>query len=288
MNYGLLTFNRGVFGGAISTFGGATIQNTVCNNNIAVDGGCWVGLSENNVEFIRLSANNNTAQYGGVFDVYGPFFDAISSQFVNNTASIAGGVIFSADSTGSMANNLFIGNTAPQGEVFYSERFLRSDPLVFDYSTSTMGFDIGPHAATTTTGNVNPLASSTAPTGSAFYASGVTLFITDTIVSGYSLDLETGTAPSSTIVGDYNLFDQTPVISDTGITTGTHSIVGNPLFADNLGHLSAGSPAINHGIDVGIYTDLDGNPRPSGGGFDIGAYQYVAAVVKLFLPLVRR
>ena len=135
----------------------------------------------------------------------------------------------------------------------------------------------------------NPLASSTVSTATAIYASGVSVLISDTIMAGYGTDLATDSLPTSTISGDYNLFDTTPVISGTGITTGTHSLVGNPLFVNaalgNL-HLSAGSPAINHGINVGLNVDLDGNPRPSGASFDIGAYEF--QFPRLFLPLVRR
>ncbi|WP_177224154.1 PKD domain-containing protein [Thermoflavifilum thermophilum] len=49
----------------------------------------------------------------------------------------------------------------------------------------------------------------------------------------------------------------------------------NPA-ADNY-HLLPGSPAVNAGMDLrsyGITTDLDGNARPYGTAFDIGAYEY--------------
>jgi len=56
-----------------------------------------------------------------------------------------------------------------------------------------------------------------------------------------------------------------------------HSIYGNPRFVDlanrNL-HLEVDSVAIDAGIDVGITDDFDGNPRPQGAGYDIGAYEY--------------
>jgi hypothetical protein len=53
------------------------------------------------------------------------------------------------------------------------------------------------------------------------------------------------------------------------------------LFADSAAGnwaLKAGSAAINAGTDVSAYTggalDFDGNARPSGGGWDLGAYEY--------------
>jgi parallel beta-helix repeat protein len=74
----------------------------------------------------------------------------------------------------------------------------------------------------------------------------------------------------------------------------THSLVSEPttLFLDsaqNDYHLKAGSPAIDLGLSQGVPFDLDGNPRPSGAGFDLGAYEYLSggvAPTQIFVPLV--
>src|SRR4030042_2370980 len=54
----------------------------------------------------------------------------------------------------------------------------------------------------------------------------------------------------------------------------------NPLFVNPAGldfHLQASSPAINVGLDLssaGVTNDYDGNARPQGAGYDIGAFEY--------------
>lgn len=50
----------------------------------------------------------------------------------------------------------------------------------------------------------------------------------------------------------------------------------DPLFVDpNAGdlHLSAGSPALDRGTPTSAAVDFDGNPRPAGPAFDLGAYE---------------
>lgn len=69
---------------------------------------------------------------------------------------------------------------------------------------------------------------------------------------------------------DYNLFDGPSNVY------GNNSIQADPKFV-NPGsdfRLQDVSPAVDAGTNVGIMMDLDGNPRPQGTGYDIGAYEY--------------
>ncbi len=56
------------------------------------------------------------------------------------------------------------------------------------------------------------------------------------------------------------------------------SVSADPLLAQAAAqdfHLSPGSPAVDQGKPTQATTDLDGNPRPQGSAFDIGAYEMV-------------
>jgi hypothetical protein len=58
------------------------------------------------------------------------------------------------------------------------------------------------------------------------------------------------------------------------ILTGTVNVWGDPAFLDPDGgdyHIGLGSAAVDAGIDAGVTVDIDGEPRPMGGGYDIGA-----------------
>jgi len=52
-------------------------------------------------------------------------------------------------------------------------------------------------------------------------------------------------------------------------------IDADPLFAGSGDlHLTFGSPCIDSGTDAGIYADMEGDMRPLGSGFDMGADEY--------------
>ncbi len=75
------------------------------------------------------------------------------------------------------------------------------------------------------------------------------------------------------------------------ILTGTVNLWGDPAFVDpDSGdyHIGPGSAAIDAGVDAGVLVDMDGEPRPVGDGYDIGADEYAAGPTTLYLPLILR
>jgi hypothetical protein len=64
-----------------------------------------------------------------------------------------------------------------------------------------------------------------------------------------------------------------------------HGVSGDPVL-DATYHLQGGSAAIDAGMDAGVDYDIDGDARPLGSGFDIGADEFV--YYEVYLPLVLR
>ena len=58
---------------------------------------------------------------------------------------------------------------------------------------------------------------------------------------------------------------------------------GDPLFAADGYHLMAGSAAIDKGVDAGVTTDIDGDPRDSNP--DLGADEW-AGGTGIYLPII--
>ncbi|HEY54257.1 MAG TPA: hypothetical protein G4N94_12470 [Caldilineae bacterium] len=68
------------------------------------------------------------------------------------------------------------------------------------------------------------------------------------------------------------------------VTVSPPNIHADPHFVDpgcGFYHLKTTSPAIDAGVNAGIVIDIDGDPRPIGAGYDIGADEYVADHVRL-------
>ena len=63
---------------------------------------------------------------------------------------------------------------------------------------------------------------------------------------------------------------------------GDDAIIGDPSFVNPSGadfHLKEDSPAIDNGSAVDAPgNDFDGNPRPQGVGYDIGAFELMETV----------
>lgn len=63
--------------------------------------------------------------------------------------------------------------------------------------------------------------------------------------------------------------------------TAVNPLTGDPKLSATY-HLQSGSAAIDAGVDAGVMADIDGQPRPNGTGFDIGADEFF--IYKVYLP----
>ncbi len=119
----------------------------------------------------------------------------------------------------------------------------------------------------------------------AIFNESAAITMSHTILSGHDVDLRaildsSGAEDSQppTNVADHTLW--WPAMNtniEDGTWTHTHDLTGAPDFISTSGddyHLGPDSEAIDRGTGAGVTDDIDGNPRPLGSGYDLGADEY--------------
>jgi hypothetical protein len=102
----------------------------------------------------------------------------------------------------------------------------------------------------------------------------------NTIYKNRSVGINIKLGVFGTVVSNNILYFNGSDFHDSGVTTlKSHNFIGDPQFVDANAlnfRLRSTSPVINKGDNVSdVKTDIDGNSRPQGGIYDIGAYEFV-------------
>ena len=121
---------------------------------------------------------------------------------------------------------------------------------------------------------------------------GSTVALTNTILVSHTVGITVAAGNTATLEATLWGTDTWANLTDwagDGVIRTKVNVLGDPAFVDpDAGdyHIRFGSAAMDAGVPAGVREDIDGEPRPYGIGYDIGADEFPARVI--FSPLVAR
>ncbi|MCX7681277.1 MAG: right-handed parallel beta-helix repeat-containing protein [Anaerolineae bacterium] len=243
-----------------------TINDSMVHHNYSASGGGGLYLRESEVTLFHNRIYTNTAaSSGGGLSLYiCPKATLDANWVLDNSAGpqsfhMGGGIYIwgSGATVVTMTNNVVAANRAGGG----------GDGI---YAGGNIGNNTGRFRHTTIADNDGE--------GLRVDAFNFSIEMINTILSRQAKGIVTN--HGSAVVGaDYTLWDGVGTKSDNtggGIIFFSNDLLPNadPKFRNRAEldyHLLLGSPAVDRGRNAGVDHDIDGDARPQGGGFDVGA-----------------
>jgi uncharacterized repeat protein (TIGR01451 family) len=251
--------NTALYGGAMRLYlsvATLTANNISGNESSDYGGGLHLWFSA-----ATLSGNtildNTAGGDGGAFELWGSNATFASNTIISNTAGGNGGAFDLLQSDPSLTNNVIAENQAP-GD---------GDGLYLDNSSPNLAH--------------NTIAANGGAGGEGVHvAIGSTAAMANTLLVGHGTGIHVVSGSAATL--EATLWgNDTDWSGDGTVVTGTINVWGDPAFVGpGMGdyHIGPGSAALDQGVDAGVATDIDGQPRPIGTGYDIGADEFPAAL----------
>ena len=315
-------------GGVYISNATATIRNNQVFSNTAQWGG-GLHLYDSAATLSGNTVISNTAnQGGGLFLWFSDNATLSSNTVISNTANDAGGGLYLMNSDATLSGNTVSANTVPHGGGLYlmhSDATLSGNTILsntaigqggglwLDFSDATLTNNVVADNRANGGGS-GLLVWSSSPRllhttvarngggdGSGLYVADdgskdSTVAMTNTILVSHTVGIYVSSGNTATLEGTLWGSGAWANIADWGgagtVVTGTVNIRGDPAFvdADNGDyHIGPGSAALDKGVDAGVSTDIDNEPRfyedP-----DLGADEYwpPGARKRIYLPLVRK
>lgn len=103
----------------------------------------------------------------------------------------------------------------------------------------------------------------------------VQLRLINNLFSEHSMAVDVAPGSSAALSGTLFFMNSVANTGGGGTITSVSAISGLDPLLNGSAHLSSGSPAINAGVTSALTNDIDGDHRPTGVGYDIGADEWV-------------
>jgi len=288
-----------------ATLNGNTVQsNTASTANWGYGGGLYLSnsaamLSDNTVR-VNTASTANSGYGGGLFLEGSDNITVSNNRVQGNTVSTVsrgygGGLGLHNSDDVTLSGNTVVSNTATLNPtvkgrggglwVEGSNSLTLTNNLVADNHATTEGS--GLYFVVSSSRLLHTTIADNRGSGQGVYVASAFLTFTNTIIAGHH-SVGINVSGVSTITLEATLWYNNGSDTSGGtIITGTVNVYDDPAFVNPSVwdyHLTANSAAIDAGVDAGVTTDIDGDPRPQGAGYDIGADELRQWYI--YLPLV--
>ena len=263
--------NSSLFGGGMYLMGTrALVEDNLFQDNRGERGG---GIYSSNAE-ATIAGNvirDNQGSYGGGIGINAGFSSVVSGNLIlNNVVDKDGGGISINYNNTRVNNNVIAHNEAPRSagvSINQAATILNHNTIAHNSGGDGVGLFVGQDA---------------------------TMAVTNTMIVSHTVGISVTAGSTATLEGTLWGVDPWTNLSDWSgngaVFTGAVNIWGDPDFLDPDGgdyHIGPNSAAINAGVDSAVTDDIDGDTRPQGSSYDIGADEF-SQESQIFLPLMVR
>jgi parallel beta-helix repeat protein len=285
---------------------GSAIQNNTADMG---GGGVYLFRSDNASVMDGLISENTGGSHSGGVGANESDFVILQGNTVRNNTAFSNGAGVSLDNCAqsTLAGNAIVSNTVTYGfgvggglAVFFSDPAMRGN-VIQGNSAGKGGGGYFYHSHPTSI-NDAVFGNQAAIAGAAFYLEGSAANAQHATLSANSggsglylvENTDFGYTASSIAMTNVILVYHTVGITVTGGNTATldgvlwfgntggnyggsgaisvtHAITGSPAFAADGYHITLASAALDNGVTSGVSDDIDGDARPQGAGYDLGA-----------------
>ncbi|MBU0511953.1 MAG: right-handed parallel beta-helix repeat-containing protein [Chloroflexi bacterium] len=281
-------------GGGLFINGTGDISSNIFRDNEACKtcsssngGGAYIGWTDSGILIANNLFENNQANRGGGIDIVWSAAQVNKNTFMGNMAVFGAGLDSYYDKGSNITANVIMSNTASgpgNGLRIYITRGPEATRLVNNIIVNNQGpSGAGLYAYSDWNISAITMTHNTLVSNGAGIkiGSNMTATLVNNIVASHTVGIEV-TDPSGNVFADHTLFWGN---TDDGIR-GASPVDSDPAFVNpgvNDYHIGPDSGAIDNGVNAGVTADIDGDPRPAGVGYDIGADEFMW---KSYLPLV--
>ncbi len=267
-------------------------DNEACKScNRSLGGGLYVGWTTSQIQITHNIFKNNRARQGGGIHLTWSAVQVNGNTLISNTVTGDGGGLYSTYDKGSnIIANVVMSNTAADdggGLSIYITQGPEATRLVNNIIAHNLAGYFGGGLYAHTDWNLSAITlthNTVVGNGTGLnVGNNMTATLINNIIVSHTLGI-TVIISGGNVFADHTLFWGN---TDDGIR-GVNPVDSDPAFVNPAAgdyHIGPGSGAIDAGLDAGATTDIDGDPRPPGGGHDLGADEYRW---RRYLPLILR